>query len=210
MAIDELLDEHEQGERVRTWLRTNGGGLIGGVLLGLAIIVGWQWWQKQREQRASAAGEQYQAAIDELKASKLAQAQPRVAGLTAGTYKSLAALQLAKAQVDAGQRDAAIATLKGVQADPMLAAVVTPRLARLLLDAGKAKDALALLPADTSDAGVLQVRGDALLALGQRDQARDAYAQALTRLEVGTPMRRVVELKLSEAGGTPAKPEAKT
>ena len=27
MAIDDLLDEHEQGERVRTWLRQNGAWL---------------------------------------------------------------------------------------------------------------------------------------------------------------------------------------
>ena len=30
MAIDDLLDEHEQSERVRTWLRKNGLSIIGG------------------------------------------------------------------------------------------------------------------------------------------------------------------------------------
>lgn len=211
MAIDDLLDEHEQSERVRSWLRDNGGGLIGGVLLGLVLIGGWQWWQARRDQRAAAAGEKFQAVLDDLQAKKLAQAQPLVAALPEGTYASLAALQLAKAQVEAGQRDAAIATLRGVKpADPALAAVVAPRLARLLIDAGKAQEALSLLPAQSTDAELLQVRGDALFALGQRDQARAAYEQALTRLEVGSPLRRVVELKLSEAGGMPAKPEAKT
>ena len=72
------------------------------------------------------------------------------------------------------------------------------------------ENALSLLPAQSTDAELLQVRGDALFALGQREQARAAYEQALTRLEVGSPLRRVVELKLSEAGGMPAKPEAKT
>ena len=40
MAIDDLLDEHEQSERVRTWLRQNGAGIFGGVVLALAVIGG--------------------------------------------------------------------------------------------------------------------------------------------------------------------------
>ena len=36
MAIDDLLNEHEQSERVRGWIRSNAIGLIGGVGLGLA------------------------------------------------------------------------------------------------------------------------------------------------------------------------------
>ena len=32
--VDHLLDEHEQSERVRGWLRQNGAGLFAGVVLG--------------------------------------------------------------------------------------------------------------------------------------------------------------------------------
>ena len=56
MAIDDLLDEHEQSEKVRTWLKDNAVGLIGGIALGLALIGGWQWWQKQQDE--SATGDQ--------------------------------------------------------------------------------------------------------------------------------------------------------
>jgi predicted negative regulator of RcsB-dependent stress response len=48
MAIDDLLDEHEQGERVRSWLRKNGAVMVGGVALGVAVIVGWQWWNARQ------------------------------------------------------------------------------------------------------------------------------------------------------------------
>ncbi len=57
---------------------------------------------------------------------------------------------------------------------------------------------------------MLQTRGDAQFALGHRDDARAAYAQALIHMDVGAPQRRLVELKLSEVGGSTAKPEAKT
>lgn len=209
MAIDDLLDEHEQGERVRTWLRENGAGLIGGVVLGLAVIGGWQWWQKQRDQQRLHASDQFQAVVDDVAAKKLKQAQQQAAGLPQGAYATLASLALAKAQVDAGQRDAALATLRGAQSkDPTLATITDVRLAQLLIDAGKPADALARLPRESTNADVQQVRGDALFALGKQDEARAAYTLALTHLDVGAPQRKLVELKLSQVGGAPTKTEA--
>jgi predicted negative regulator of RcsB-dependent stress response len=211
MAIDDLLDEHEQGEKVRSWLQSNAFGLIGGVALGLALIGGWQWWQRQQEAARIQAGDHYQVALDSIHDNNIKQGQVLVSALPRGTYATLAALELAKAQLDAGQREAAIATLRATNAsEPALAAVVTQRLARLLIDAGKAGDALKLLPAQSSDAEMLQTRGDAQYALGHRDEARAAYAQALIHMDIGAPQRRLVELKLSEVGGSTAKPEAKT
>ena len=207
MAIDDLLDEHEQGERVRTWLRNNGAGIIGGVVLGLALIWGFRWWQDQQLGQRMAAGSNYQAAVDQLEAGKPAEARPVIASLPGGTYATLAAMQLAEAQLGAGKRDDAIATLRGIEpANPQLAAVVSERLARLLLDAGKHQEALALLQGDAP--GTLAIRGDAYAASGDKAKARDAYARALVGLEVGSPERNLVELKLSEVGGSPAQTEA--
>ena len=211
MAIDDLLDEHEQGEIVRGWLRENGAGLIGGVVLGLALIWGWQWWQQQRVHQRVQAGSDFQAAMDDLAAGKLEQAGPRIEALPKGAYDTLGALALAKAQLDAGKRDDAIAVLRAAKPrDPGMAAIVDQRLARLLIDAGKPKDALALLAGAGDSGETLQVRGDAHAALGEDEQARAAYARALTTLEVGSPQRNLVELKLSEVGGEPATPEARS
>jgi predicted negative regulator of RcsB-dependent stress response len=205
MAIDDLLDEHEQGEIVRSWLRQNGAGLLGGVLLGLALIWGWQWWQQQRVQQRVQGGNDYQAAMDTIGAGKLDQAKPRIAALPQGAYDTLGALALAHAQVEAGKRDDAIATLRAVEPrDPAVAAIVDQRLARLLIDAGKPKDALARLAGSGDGAEIQQVRGDAYQALGQGEQARAAYAAALALMEVGSSQRTLVQLKLSEAGGEPA------
>lgn len=205
MAIDDLLDEHEQGEIVRSWLRENGAALIGGIVLGLALIWGWQWWQQQRVQQRMQGGNEYQAVLNDLAAGKLDAAKPRIAALPKGAFETLGTLALAKAQMDAGNRDAAMATLRAAKpVDPAMKAIVEQRLARLLIDAGKPKDALAVLAEVGDQPETLQVRGDAYAALGQDEQARAAYAQALTTLEVGAPQRNVVELKLSEVGGTPA------
>jgi predicted negative regulator of RcsB-dependent stress response len=200
MALDELLDEHEQSERVRDWLRHNALGIIGGVVLGLGAVGGFKWWQAQAHEARVQSGETYQSVLDSLKAGDLKKAQAQAAGLKEGAFAALVALDLAKAQLDAGQRDAAIATLRGVTtSDPGLSLVLRQRLARLLIDAGKGQEALQLL-ADAEDPLGLEARGDAQLALGKRDEARKAYADALTKLDVAAPRRRLLELKLTDAG----------
>ncbi|HEY5851363.1 MAG TPA: tetratricopeptide repeat protein [Lysobacter sp.] len=209
MAIDDLLDEHEQSERVLQWLRNNGAGLIGGIVLGLAAIGGWKWWEHRGEQERLGLSTQYQAALDAIQAKDKG-AAAKVKALADGTYHDLASLELARSQVDARQNDAAIATLRAIKSsDPAIAEVVNQRLARLLIEAKQAEAALKLVANGTS-ASAMEVRGDAQFALGQLDQARASYAQALAKLDVASPQRRLIELKLNQVGGTPTAPEAKS
>jgi predicted negative regulator of RcsB-dependent stress response len=86
---------------------------------------------------------------------------------------------------------------------------VQSRLARLLTDAGKPAEALKALGEKPQTAAALEARADALTALGKREEARAAYAQALAKLDVGAPQRRLVELKLTEVGGSPARTEGR-
>lgn len=209
MAIDELLDEHEQSERVREWLRRNGSALVFGIALGLAAIGGWQWWQRHQADTQSKAASDYQAAVDAIQASDKA-ASAKVQAVPEGIFRALAQLELAKSQLQANQNDAAIATLRAVRTnDPALTAIVNQRLARVLIDAKQADAALKLV-ANGDSMVVLEIRGDAQLALGQRDKARDSYSKALLKAEVGTPQRRLIELKLIQAGGTPPKTESQS
>ena len=211
--VDHLLDEHEQSERVRGWLRQNGAGLIAGIALGLAVIGGWNWWQQRQAGQQAEMGRQYSAVVAALGANDIKKASAEYAALAKkdSEYAALAGMQLARAQVDAGDRDAAIATLRGVQSkDAAIMSVVRSRTARLLLDAGKAQEALALLGDKPEGAAAIEARGDALFALGKIEEARAAYAQALVKLDVATPARRLVELKLIQVGGTPAGPEARS
>jgi predicted negative regulator of RcsB-dependent stress response len=207
MAIDDLLDEHEQSERVRSWLRSNALGLIGGVGLGLAGIVGWHWWQGRQQDLRMAVNTRYAQEIRAIEAKPSSAAEVK-AGLQAvskvnPTLGTLAALQLAKVQVDAGKPDDAIVTLRSLHdLDPALRTVVRERLARLLVDSGQGKDALPLLD-DDRNATMLAIRGDAQMALGQRDKARAAYTKALGLMDVGDPQYRLLQFKLIEAGGTP-------
>ena len=207
MAIDDLLDEHEQGERVRSWLRNNALGILAGLVLGIAAIYGWRWWDAHQAQQQQQAHGAYAQAVEQLEAGKVDEAGKLLAGQE-GIYATLAALRVAKAQVEAGKAEEALATLRGIQADPTLQAVVNERIAQLLNATGKPEEALALLATDTGSTA-LELRGDALFASGKQEEAREAYAKALTGTDVASPARRRVELKLQEAGGqVPAPAEA--
>ncbi|MFP7721577.1 YfgM family protein [Lysobacter sp. A3-1-A15] len=209
MALDDILDEHEQSERVQDWLRRNGAGLVGGVLLGLAAIGGWQWWERDQDARQSAAADRYQAVVNGIEAGEAA-AAGQVAALEPGTFQVLAALQLAAAQVEAGESEAAVTTLRGIRSDnPALQDVVARRLARLLIDAGEPTQALELLGTADSPAA-LEIRGDAQLALGKAELAREAYTQALAGMDVASPQRGILELKLTDAGGSVDRTEAQS
>ena len=203
MAIDDLLDEHEQEQRVRDWLRRNGLSIVGGVAVGIAAIWGWQSWQANRIAGSAADYARYQSVVSGIASSDLDKAAEQLKAMEAdsdGIYVDLAALSLAKAQVEAGKLEEAITSLQGLKVDGDFKAIVNQRIARLQIESGKPADALATL-AGADDASSLEISGDAQVALGKSELARDAYEKALAGLDEAAPQRRLLEIKLSDAGG---------
>ncbi|QIO87934.1 membrane protein [Stenotrophomonas rhizophila] len=208
MAIDDLLDEHEQSERVRSWLRKNGLSILAGVAIAIAGIWGWNEWQARHSNSLADANVAYQAVLKSLEEKNLDEAAKGVKTLEGGKaniYADLAALQLAKAQVDAGKDEAALATLRAISADAEFKPVIDQRVARLLVATGKSDEAIKLL-GSAADSASLEIHGDALMAQGKRDAAREQYEKALKTLDVAAPQRRLLETKVMDAGGTVTDP----
>jgi len=211
------LDEHEQGERVRNWLRQNGGSLILGIALGLALVFGFKWWQGQGAAHQQEAATQYQLLVDAAEAKDAAKVKvfaDQLADKYSDTgYGPLARLRQAAFLQDNGKTAEAVKLLqvapKGERAD--LAEIRQLRLARLWLANGKpaeAGQALARVATPAYPELADELRGDIAIAKGDRDGARKAYEQALTHLDQSAATRQLVELKLIDAGGQPpAKPE---
>jgi len=218
MAI-EILDEHEQGERVRAWLRDNGGAIVGGIALGIAGIVGWQWWSSSKYEHRLDAATQYEALLQAVESKDRDALDSITASLAkehADTpYAALATLRRSRVLLDAGEAEGALADLqKAVKLAPDQATADLARLraARAQLGSGQAQAALDGLNGLTSEAyqGLAQeLRGDALLRLGKADDARAAYLAALLALDEVAPSRRLVELKLIDLGGDVPPADAK-
>jgi len=212
MAID-LMDEHEQGERVRAWLRDNGGAIVGGIAIGIAAIFGWNWWGNAQVEHRLDAATQYQAFVEAVERkdrdSMDSLAQSLGKDFKDTSYAALAALQRADALLVAGEAEGALDSLRQAIAlapDPALKGLAQLRLARAQLGAGQyqaALDALVAVDGDAYKGLAEELRGDALLALGKGSEARSAYAASLAALEEAAPSRRMVELKLADLGGKP-------
>lgn len=217
MSIDQI-DEYEQGERVRNWLKNNGSSLVTGVALGLAAIAGWNWWQAKGQNHQAEAASQYAELTDAVAAKdeeKLLVFSSALKSKFADTpYPALAALRAAEFLQSAGKTDAALEQLlaaeNGVR-DPAIGELVKLRIAQLLLAQGKHDEAIKHLDSVTSatfPALANELRGDIEAARGNRDAARTAYEAALASLDVAAPTRTIVEMKLTDSGGRlPDQPE---
>jgi predicted negative regulator of RcsB-dependent stress response len=216
MAISEdYLSDAEQEEALRNWWRENWAWILGGVVLGLALLAGWRFWTAHQEQQSAQAATLYDNVHTALEKKDLAGASKALDTLTASfdssAYAQQGRLMLAKEDVASGKFDEATTLLRAVtekSKDKEMADVARLRLAQLLVQQGKHDDALNQLKPDTLGkfaAAAREIRGDALIAKGDAEGARAEYAAALTGEEASID-RTLVELKLQEVGGTaPAK-----
>jgi predicted negative regulator of RcsB-dependent stress response len=198
------LDELEQGERVRNWLRQNGSTIVTGIALGVAAIFGWQWWQGSQAEHRLTAATHYEALVEAAERGERDTVSALAVTLADGyadtPYAILAALRLAETQAMAGENEQALATLEtasGKSPDPALNELLQLRSARIEIALGRHEQALARLVrvGDAYAALAYELRGDAHLALGQASEALAAYEEALTRLDAAAPARPIVQMK---------------
>jgi predicted negative regulator of RcsB-dependent stress response len=186
----EDLTDNEREEQLRRWWSDNWAWIIGGVALGLAVLGGWQYWQRHQLQSAEHDEASYRAVIEALGRNQREEAAKQASDLRerrpASPYADQSDLALARAAVELNDLDEAARLLKGVadrSKDSELRLVAQTRLARVLIAQGKHDEALALLePAKAGAfAGLVHdIRGDALSAKGDASGARAEYDAALT------------------------------
>jgi predicted negative regulator of RcsB-dependent stress response len=203
----EDLTDNEREEQLRRWWSDNWAWIIGGVALGLAILAGWQYWQRHQVQVAEQDEASYVAVVDALGRNQREEAVKQADELRerrpGSPYADQADLALARAAVERREYDEAVRLLKSVAGrakDTEIRMVAKTRLARVLVEQGKHDEALALLDAGQSGAfaGIVhEIRGDALARKGDAAAARKEYESALAAggVELGVDTA-YVELKL--------------
>lgn len=213
MAFD-VLDEHEQGELVRKWLRENAISIAVGVLLGIVLIFGWQQWKARQARHSLEAASQFQALSDAVEAKreddvgKIAESLRKEYPNSA--YAVFAAMYQADLATKKNDLAAAATALEWARQNASvdsLKALAAIRLAQVKLAQDDANGAIALLDgvAKGEYEGLgNEIRGDALLKLGRTDDARNAYQSALTHLDPQAPNRNYVQMKLDNLGAPAA------
>lgn len=213
--MTDLYDTHEQGERVKSWLRENGSAMVMGLVLAFGMMYGykqWQAWQQSNRQQASA---EYQVLSSLLDTGNMDAAVSNYEVLKSkhpkSAYTAMASMLMASARLHSGQIDLAARALthamEYAQPEP-LKVVARERLARIRLNQGDAAAAVKLLDGAASEIGFeaqfAEIRGDIHLANGEQELARQSYQTALDLLEERVGNREYLSLKLEALRANPA------
>nr|WP_221195668.1 tetratricopeptide repeat protein [Halomonas organivorans] len=210
-----MRSEEEQVEALKRWWKENGTSLIAGAAIAAAGVFGWKAWQDYQTGQAEAASATYQQLLtlsgqDSLDEGARQQAEQLVSSLAEehgdSLYTDLARLLEARLAVQAGDTDAAKTALEALVSDaerPYLQGLARLRLARLQLAGDDAETALATLDGEIPAPLAAQradIRGDAHLALGDREAARKAWQEALSLSQASDQPLYGVQLKLDDLG----------
>lgn len=188
----EIYDTEEESlEALKRWWKENGQSAIVGLIAGIVIILGWNYWKDHKSEQANQASALYDqllkaaAANQKDSAEKLAQRIQEQFGST--EYAAYSGLLLAKIKVEKGELDAAKPVLEKIAAssNQEIGNLAKIRLVRLMMAKGEFEQGLQLIndidPAKISSfsGNYDELVGDLYVALDRLDQARTSYQKAL-------------------------------
>jgi len=207
MAYD--LEEQEQLDELKAWWKAY-GKLVSNAVLGLLVVyAAYQGWQYYQGKQAVNASTEYQAlqTTDE-KDVKAIQAKAAVImdKYSATPYAGRAALFAAKANYSVNDAKSAKAQLEWAiknAKETSVSAIASLQLANILAEEKDYQAALKLLDAK-HDAGFdglfSDLKGDVLVGLGKKAEAKAAYEQALTKLDAQGKYHALTQQKLEALG----------
>lgn len=203
----EELSEHEKWEAVKAWIRENGLSIVAGVAVGVAGILGWNWWQDRQERLALEASAKYEQVLEAFQRGDRTRGQMLIDELArdypSSPYVDQANLLAASAAVQANDLSKAAERLQIVvneSDDRELALIARLRLARVQIAQGRLDEALATL--GTEDRGAFaspfhEVRGDVYYEKGDREAALKEYRAAREKA-LSPEGSAVLELKIND------------
>jgi len=188
--------EEQQEEAIKKWLKENGAAVIIGIILGLAGLKGWNYWQERTLRQNAIASNEYETlqpmfnkvGVDEM-AKQIDAFSTRNSNKV---YFNFLNFELAKRAVSVANFDVAKAALNKVisnSANEVVESIAKIRLARIMILEKKPQQALKLLNIENKEfmSLVSEVRGDAYFALGDKAKARQAYEIAKTNNSANRP-----------------------
>lgn len=199
------LSEDEQVEALKRWWKDNGTAILVGVLIGIAGIVGVWYWQDHKHAKAengSVVFAEFTDAIQQNQEDVINSKYQILQNDYRGTpYAALAALSVAKHSVDKKDLASAETQLRWAIDNARHAAIThlaRIRLTRVLIQEKKLDVALALI-ADQKDPAFIsdyaELRGDIYQQQGNLEQARAAFAEALSDTTLQGARRTYLEMK---------------
>lgn len=186
----EFETEEQRVEALKKWWQDNGKLVVAGLVLGVALIAGWRFYQDHKIKHAEQASSLYAAVMQAAETgADINMQQTRVNELMADyantPYAALSALILAKQQAQAGDNLKAIQQLEWVIKNSSaveLQNIARLRMARLMMATEQYDAAMTLLAAEYPESFTAlyeELKGDLHVLRGETDLARAAYDKAI-------------------------------
>lgn len=209
--MTEMRTEEEQIEAIKKWWEENGKQTIVAAVVVIGGWLGYQGYESNVKASAESASAVYQQVLTLTGSEEEADKGQRAVLLdqlqseySSTVYAQFASLFKAKDAVEAGDLVLAEAELTSVvsnASDAALQHLATVRLARVMIAQEKLDDALALLNNDNAgafEAEYAEAKGDALLAKGDTDAAREAYTKGLAAAQRIGANNPILKMKLDD------------
>lgn len=207
MALD--LEEQDQLDALKSWWKTNGNKVL--IIAGLAIagVIGFQGWKQYQAKQSAEASARFMelgdASLTDVKTIQSISAEI-IEKYPSTPYAARAALLAAKANYAAKDVDSAVSQTEWAYknaTEESVKSLAQLQLAGLKFEQKKYDDALKLVNEKheaSFDALFADLKGDILVAQGNKAEAKSAYEEAVKKFEFGSRYARYTQHKLEALG----------
>lgn len=199
--MSEYLSEEEQVARLKSWWDENGTTLIVSVVVAVAAIVGWRWYDGYTLEQTYDASRAYAAYVEASEENKAAAAAHVATAHKGSAYHVFVLFHQARealAQNDLATAESRLNEVIDVADDQLLVDLARVRLAKIQNALDRSNEALATLDAISNKgyrAWGLETKGDIHVARGEIELAYAAYGEAMASLAEGD-QRPILDMKL--------------
>jgi predicted negative regulator of RcsB-dependent stress response len=182
--------EEQQVEALQKWWKENGTAAMVGLGIGIAVILGWNYWQDYKKEQTGKASAVYDQLLKDVNEGKNAEVDAVAKQLKtefgSTEYTIYSILLQAKTKVESGDLAGAKELLQGLANQSSdLSELAKLRLVRLYLATGEYEKGLQLIAQVDQKAAASfsdnydELVGDLYVALDRIDEARTSYEKAL-------------------------------
>ncbi|MBV1905741.1 MAG: tetratricopeptide repeat protein [Pseudomonadales bacterium] len=201
----EHITEEEQIAAIKSWWKENGKPILVGIVLVIASMLSWDWYQTASREKSEAASDLFNRYLETRTTTDSGESM--LADLSASypdsAYQVFALFYQAADAVDAGDLDSASMLFKqvidGSSSDELVSLAII-RLARIQHEQKLSEDALLALSKVKGDGYIslaAELKGDILFSRGEHSDALAAYE--IARQKAGPNIQRpLLEMKIAD------------
>ena len=193
--------EEEQVDKIKKWWNSNGKQIIGGAVLGLAGVFGWNSYGDYQDNQALNARTLYLSYASD--STNIGAYDKLIKDHSSSSYADQATFLMANYLFEAGNYALALDSLKPLisRENVVIASTAILRSASLHLQLGEHNEALAILDVDSGEgfSGLFyNLTGDIYLDLNNKEEAKKYYSLAIDNITANSNLTQLIQIKLDD------------